>query len=191
MNRTRLPILSLLFGVLATTSAHAGLKSIMLYNPWAADSTVALGLPMGQGVSVVSYYPVSYSKGSDSALMHAVPGTPWLGWTAPDSASIPSGLTFIRDDWSSYDTSGLGGQEAFTFASYWATSDTVWLIPNPTPGGPPTISTVRPSNSRSSCGTPGRGKHPPHPISRSKVPRGPPCIRSRGNPDGTPDTPSV
>jgi fibro-slime domain-containing protein len=141
---SKLPFLSFLMVLLATASAHAGDKVIMLFNPWGADSTVALGLPMGHAVSVVSYYPVSYSMGSDSALMHVVPGTPWLEWTAPDTISIPSGVSFIRDDWSSYDTNGLGGQGGFTFTSYWATSDTVWLIPTPRPGGPPTITTVRP-----------------------------------------------
>jgi len=141
---SRLSIVSLVVGAFAASSAHAGDKVVMLFNPWGADSTVALGLPMGHAVSVVSYYPVSYSMGSDSALMHVVPGTPWLEWTSPDTVSIPSGVSFIRDDWSSFDTNGLGGQGGFTFTSYWAVSDTVWLVPTPLPGGAPTITTVRP-----------------------------------------------
>jgi fibro-slime domain-containing protein len=156
---TRRQILSFLIVAFATASAHAGAKVIMLFNPWGVDSTVALGLPMAHQVSVVSYYPVSYSMGSDSALLHVVPGTPWLEWTAPDSISVPNtGVSFIRDDWSTYDTSGLGGQGSFNLGVYWATSDTVWIVPSPLPGGPAIISSTAPGRLTVFLWNPWQGK---------------------------------
>jgi fibro-slime domain-containing protein len=140
VNISKAPILPILLAALAVTPSHSA-KVIMLFNPWGADSTVSLGLPMSQNVSVVSYYPVNYTKGADSALMHVVPGTPWLQWSG---TSIPVGFTFIRDDWSTYTPDSLGGHNSFDLTTYWATSDTVWIVPSPLPGGPAIISTTRP-----------------------------------------------
>lgn len=134
-------LLASLIVALAAVPTQAA-KVVRVFNPWGADSTVALGLPMDQNVSLVSFYPVEFSKDADSSLLHVVPGTPWLEWVS--RGSLPAGFTFIRQDWASYAPDGLGGKASFDLTTYWASADTVWILPSTTAGGAASITTTRP-----------------------------------------------
>ncbi|MBK9578494.1 MAG: fibro-slime domain-containing protein [Fibrobacteres bacterium] len=134
-------LLAFLVAAVAAAPIQAA-KVIRLFNPWGADSTVSLGLPMGQNVSVLSFYPVAFDKGADSSLLKVVPGTPWLQWVS--RTALPAGFTFVRDDWSSYAPDGLGGKASFDLTTLWATSDTVWIVPGPLPTSAATVTTTAP-----------------------------------------------
>jgi len=130
-----------LCGLAAAPSRAA--KVIRLFNPWGVDSTVFLGPHMDQGVSLLSFWPINFAKGADSSQMKVVRGTPWLEWT--QKTALPSAdVQFTRDDYTSYGSKGMGAGGGFDLSSYWAISDTAWIVPNPLPAGPATISATRP-----------------------------------------------
>jgi fibro-slime domain-containing protein len=110
-------------------------KVAMLFNPWPANA------PMAKVGTATTF-----------GVMHQAPEANRCGWygtyfnLAPFTVSYKS--LFGTE---TYGIGGMGDNKPIDLSSYFATSDTIWLAPDPVPGGPPKITTTKPAGLLGTC----------------------------------------
>ncbi|MDB5048809.1 MAG: fibro-slime family protein [Fibrobacteres bacterium] len=110
-------------------------KVAFLFNPWPANA------PMDKVGGAAAF-----------SVMHPAAEANRCGWygsyfnKAPFTVSYKS--LFGAE---TYGIGGMGDAKTIDLASYFATSDTIWLTPDPIPGGAPKITTTKPAGVLGTC----------------------------------------
>jgi fibro-slime domain-containing protein len=110
-------------------------KVAFLFNPWQANA------PMDKigGASAFS-------------VMHPAPEAGRCGWYGSYFNNGPFTVSYkSMFGTETYGIGGLGDAKAIDLTTYFATSDTLWLTPDPIPGGPPKIGTTQPPDVIGTC----------------------------------------
>ncbi|MDB5105235.1 MAG: hypothetical protein JWP91_2924 [Fibrobacteres bacterium] len=110
-------------------------KVAFLFNPWPANA------PMDKAGAAASF-----------SVMHQAPEASRCGWYGSYFNAAPFTVSFkSMFGTETYGIGGMGDAKAIDLSSYFATSDTVWLTPDPIPGGPPKITTTKPTGVVGTC----------------------------------------